>query len=59
MHTQQNAEESEITVEGTESLHREIELLKQHIALLRSEISVLKAAADFFYKEHVAWPNDE
>lgn len=31
----------------------EIELLNQQIALLRSEINVLKAAADYFYNEHL------
>lgn len=36
-----------------EDLLREIELLNQQIALLRSEINVLKAAAEFFYNEHL------
>ncbi len=39
------------------SLLREIELLNQQIALLRSEINVLKAAAEFFYNEHLNQSN--
>lgn len=35
----------------------EIELLNQEIALLRSEINVLKAAAEFFYNEHLKQGN--
>mgnify|MGYP003542436410 FL=1 len=38
-------------------LLREIELLNQQIALLRSEINVLKAAAEFFYNEHLNQSN--
>ncbi len=39
------------------NLLREIELLNQQIALLRSEINVLKAAAEFFYNEHLNQSN--